>query len=178
MNYPGIEKAIRDLLVAMDQDLSDDNFRHTPNRYARLIREMFDGKEPEWTTFAEDYTDFVMLRKHRIWTFCPHHLLLVEMIVTIAYIPQGEVLGLSKLARILHETNRGPMLQERFGRESLRRLMKVCRTSDCAIFIIAKHGCMQARGIQSTGDVVTYRLEGMFDKDPTMQQRFFTLARD
>lgn len=177
MNYPAIEKSIRDLLVAMDQDLSDDNFRHTPARYARLIKEMFDGKEPEWSTFPEDYSDFVLLRQHRIFTFCPHHLLLVEMLISIAYIPSGEVLGLSKLARLLHETNRGPMLQERFGRDALRRLMKVCKTTDCAIFIQANHGCMRARGIQTTGDVVTYRCEGKFDTDVVLQQRFFALVK-
>lgn len=178
MNYPMIEDAVRLLLKGMEVDLNDHNYKHTPERFARFLKEMFGEKEPEWATFTEEYTDFVLLRKHRLYTLCPHHLLPVELIASVAYVPNGEVLGLSKLARILHETNKGPILQEKFTKEVLQRLMKVCRTKNCAILVDAQHGCTHIRGVKSDARFTTYRLEGLFDSDLIMQQRFFMLARD
>jgi len=96
----------------------------------------------------------------------------------VAYIPNGKVLGLSKLARLLHESNRGPILQEKFTKEVTKRIQQVCEgTEGCAVLVDGQHGCTRIRGVKSEARFLTYRVEGVFDKDPVLQQRFFTLAR-
>lgn len=174
-----IEEGMLMIMRGMELDMSDENFRHTPNRYRRFLQEMFETKEAKWATFDEDYTDFVLLRGHHIHTLCPHHFLPVDMKVSVAYIPNGQVLGLSKLARVLDDVNRGPIMQEKFSRDVISRLKRICKgITSCAVFIEGIHGCMRIRGVKSSAPVITYRCEGAFDSDPIMQQRFFSLAKD
>ena len=100
------------------------------------------------------------------------------MKVSLAYIPNGRVLGLSKLARVLHNANRGPVMQEKFTRDVVKDIKVICKgTIDVAVFVDGEHGCMKMRGIKSNARLTTYRCEGVFDTDPIMQQRFFTLVR-
>lgn len=178
MNYSQIEDGMRLIMKGMEMDLNDPALSPTPERYRRFLQELFDSKEPSWATFLEDYTDFVLLRKHKLWTLCPHHFLSVEMEVSLAYVPSGMVLGLSKLARVLHDTNRGPVMQEKFTRDVLSRVKIICKgTKDVAIYVKGVHDCMRVRGIKSDASLITYRCEGIFDTDPVMQQRFFSLLR-
>ena len=179
MNYHQIEEGMRMIMKGLDLDLSDPALSPTPERYRRFLQEMFDEKEPKWATFDEDYTDFILLHNHEIWTLCPHHFIPVQMIVSLAYIPNGKVLGLSKLARVLHDANRAPVMQESFTKDVVNRIKHICRgTKDVAIYIDGQHGCMKIRGVKSSARLITYKCEGAFDTDPTMQQRFFSLVKD
>lgn len=179
MNYDLIEQGMRSIMRGMDLDLNDPALSPTPERYRRFLQEMFESAEPKWAVFDEEYTDFVLLRGHEIWTLCPHHFIPVQMNVSLAYIPSGKVLGLSKLARVLHDSNRAPVMQEKFTKDVVSRVKKICKgTKDVAIYVDGQHGCMRIRGIKSDARLVTYRCEGAFDTDLVLQQRFFALVKE
>jgi GTP cyclohydrolase I len=109
-----IEAGIRLVLEGLEVDPLDHNFTNTPTRYAKAMGELFAQHNGPPTAFEESYTDFILVRGHEIWTLCPHHLLPVRMSVSLAYIPDGKVLGLSKLVRVMQQANSGPVMQERF----------------------------------------------------------------
>jgi GTP cyclohydrolase I len=176
MNLAQIEKGVSLILKGMGVNPNDKNFIETPERYARFIMEMFGDKEIEWATFPEDYTDFILLKGHEMYSLCPHHLIPVEFRVSVAYIPDGRVLGLSKLARVLDEANNGPLLQEKFTQDVVHAIEKNCPgIQGAACFIDGQHGCTRIRGVHSTGRFVTYHLHGQFKEDPQMEKRFFDL---
>jgi GTP cyclohydrolase I len=139
---------------------------------------MFRKKNTEWATFPEAYADFILIRGHKMYSLCPHHLLPVEFYVSMAYIPNGHVLGLSKLARIFDEANDKPLLQEAFTHDVVDRIVEVCPgVKGVAVLIDGQHGCTKIRGIHSDARFMTYRLEGEFKEDPRKEERFFTLVR-
>lgn len=177
MDQSKIEAGVELILKGLGCDLRDRNFTETPERVARFYNEMFSAKEVEWATFPEDFTEFIMLRRHRMWSLCPHHLIPVRFDVSLAYIPNGEVLGLSKLARVLDEANTRPLLQERFTKEIITNVHKICHgVKGCAVLIEGQHGCTLIRGVRSDAEFVTYRLDGVFREQPELEERFFQLA--
>lgn len=177
MNHRCIEEGVRLILKGLDCDTHDRNFADTPERVARAYAELFDGNgdHNEYATFPETYADFILLRGHVIWSLCPHHLFPVRFNCSIAYIPNGKVLGLSKLARVLSDCNDGPVLQEAFTRLSVSRLEEIVHSQGAACYVEGTHGCMQIRGVKSSGDVTTSAFTGTFRSDLTLQQRFFQL---
>jgi GTP cyclohydrolase I len=176
VNHGKIEQGVRLILQGLECDAHDPNFAETPERVARAYEEMFAVDEDnEYTTFTEAYADFILLRRHKVWSLCPHHLLPVRLIVSVAYIPAGKVLGLSKLARVLNDCNPGPVLQEAFTREVVSRLESIVSCSGVACFVEGSHGCMQIRGVKTDGDVVTSAFSGSFLANARLQDRFFQL---
>lgn len=178
MNMHEIERGMATILKGLGIDPKDHNFTETPERYAKALYEMFNPQETEWATFEEKYSDFILLRGHRMWSLCPHHMLPVHFKVSLAYIPDGRVLGLSKLARLLHECNNGPLLQEAFTKSAISKLHEICDgVQGAACMVEGEHSCLSMRGVRSTADFVTYRLDGLFDSDKNLEHRFFELVR-
>lgn len=172
-----IEDGVALIMKGLGVDRSDPNYRDTPERVARWYVEMFEGQESEWATFPEKFSDFILLRRHRLWTLCPHHLIPVEMIVSVAYMPNGEVFGLSKLARLLIECNDRPILQERFTNAVVEKIEEILPSVKGAACIVeGLHGCAKIRGVRSTGSFITSKCAGSFDTDKRLQDRFFQLA--
>ena len=177
-NQHEIEKGVSLILRGLGTDPKDHNYTETPERYARALKEMFSAQDTEWATFEEDYTDFILLRGHIMWSLCPHHLFPVRFKVSLAYVPAGKVLGLSKLARILEDCNTGPLLQEAFTKRAISKVHDICEAvQGVACLVEGEHGCLQMRGIRSNADFVTYRLDGVFTTVPALESRFFELAR-
>lgn len=178
MNHNQVEKGVSLILKGLGVNLSDHNYTDTPERYARALYEMFNPTETEWATFEEEFSDFILLRGHQMYSLCPHHLFPVKFNVSLAYIPNGHVLGLSKLARLLHECNRGPLLQEAFTKKAIEKVHEICKgVQGVACFIQGEHGCLSMRGVRSDADFVTYRLDGTFVQDKDLERRFFDLVR-
>lgn len=178
MNSHLIENGVALILKGLGVDPNDHNYLDTPERYAKALEEMFCGQDTEWATFTEEYTDFILLRGHRMWSLCPHHLFPVKFTVSLAYIPDGSVLGLSKLARLLDDCNSGPLLQEAFTKRAIDRVHGICpRVQGVACFVEGEHGCLSMRGVRSSADFVTYRLDGLFSTDKDLERRFFELCR-
>lgn len=173
-----IEDGVALIIKGLGVDQSDPNYRDTPERVARMYAEMFAPKEREWATFDEEYSDFILLKGHVLYSLCPHHLVPVEFVINLAYVPNGHVLGLSKLARICDEVNTGPILQERFTVDVLTRLSDlVPGIHGAACLVYGQHGCTKIRGVRSAAWFTTYRMTGCFKDDPALEERFFSLAQ-
>lgn len=172
-----IEAGVSQIIRGLGCDVRDTNFRDTPERVARMYAEMFAVKEREWAVFDEEYSDFILLKGHTLWSICPHHLVPVEFRVNLAYVPNGQVLGLSKLARMCDETNTGPILQERFTKDLVRTLLELVPSAKGAACLVeGQHGCTKIRGVRSSAWFTTFRMEGCFRDDPSLEDRFFTLT--
>lgn len=177
MNIHQIETGMALILRGLGIDQKDHNYTDTPERYAKALMEMFQPKETEWATFEEDFSDFILLRGHKLWSLCPHHMLPVHLEVSIAYMPSGKVLGISKLARLLDECNNGPVLQERFTKLVIDKISEICPgLKGAACSITGVHSCMAMRGVKSQGDLVTWKLSGAFQEQESLANRFFTLT--
>jgi GTP cyclohydrolase I len=171
-----IEAGVKLILQGLGCDLRDQNFQDTPERVARVYKQMFSSPEKGWATFDEDTTDVVLLRGHELYTLCPHHMLPVKLTVSLAYRPAGRVIGLSKLARVFQEVNRGPMLQEVIGKAAVDLLCSLTGTKDAICRVEGQHGCMRIRGVKSCADTVTEYEAGAF-KTLEMQKRFYAMLR-
>ena len=164
------------IIKGLGLDPRDPNFEETPERYSRFLCEMFNHKEINYATFPEAYSDFILFKGHRMWSLCPHHLLPVEFVASIAYVPTKEVLGLSKLARVLDDANRKPLLQERFTRDVVDTLyVNVPGLRGAACYVEGQHDCTKIRGVRSEGRFVTYHTTGVM-KEVELEQRFFNLV--
>lgn len=178
MNLSKIERGVELILNGLGVDLGDRNYIDTPERYARFIADMFTPKEHEWATFPEEYNDFILLKGHRVFSLCPHHLIPVEYTINVAYVPNGSVLGLSKLARVVDECNTGPILQEKLTKDIVEKIQAICPgLLGAASLVEGLHGCTRIRGIKSDAKFTTYKLTGLFQSDPSYEERFFDLSR-
>lgn len=177
-DWSKVEAGTELILQGLGVNLNDRNYIDTPTRYMKALQEMFEPPDSEWAVFPEEYSDFILLKGHELWSLCPHHLFPVRFHVSIAYIPDGQVLGLSKLARLLHDCNRGPLLQEAFTKAVLDKVYEICRgVKGAACLVEGVHGCLKIRGVKSDAEFTTYKLRGDFISNPSLEARFFELAR-
>jgi GTP cyclohydrolase I len=174
-----IERGVSDILVGLGVDPGDHNFSRTPQRFAKVMREVFAPPETDIPVFDEQYTDIVLLRNFEFYTFCPHHLLPVKLRASLAYKPHGKVIGASKLARLMLDANRYPMTQEFLTSRILERVEELtAKTSQGAILhMVGEHGCFRIRGIKAAcTDMITLKYNGCFEQVEE-QNRFLSLLR-
>lgn len=178
MNLDKIEQGARLILEGLEVNLEDTNFATTPQRVAKVYQELFVPKETGWPVFEEDYTDMVIMRGHSFWTCCPHHLLPVKLVASVAYIPNGKIIGASKLVRMLHECNRKPMTQEALTQAAVDKLQELTSGTSLgsAVFMIGKHGCFEIRGVKSDALMITHKFLGRFKEQVELQKRFLDLV--
>ena len=188
-----IKEHIRGILVALGDDPDREGLKETPDRVARMYEEVFEGMN--YTnheiakmfnkTFNEDAgtakgsDDMVIVRDIDIFSYCEHHLaLMYDMKVSVAYIPRGNVLGLSKIARIADMVGKRLQLQERIGSDIAEIMELVTDSHDVAVMIEGCHSCMTARGIRKSNAVTTTTtLRGRFKTDPMLQMNLFQQLR-
>ena len=173
---------IRGLLEALGDDPDREGLKETPQRDARMYEEVFEGMK--YTneeiaqmfdkTFSEDeeggtdrYGDMVVVKDIDIFSYCEHHLaLMYDMKVTVAYVPNGKVIGLSKIARIADMVAKRLQLQERIGTDIADIITQVTGSEDVAVYIEGCHSCMTARGIRKTNTkTYTQTLRGRFQNE-------------
>jgi GTP cyclohydrolase I len=140
-----------------------------------MYEELFTPRTNNFATFPERHDSMVILRGHLVHGVCPHHLLPVEMRVYVAYIPDREVLGLSKLARVAETPLTGPVLQEVYTDAVADLLLERTRAKGVGVVVVARHGCMQCRGVRTTADVVTSALRGQVLMNPSTRDEFLRL---
>ncbi|MCC6462939.1 MAG: GTP cyclohydrolase I FolE [Saprospiraceae bacterium] len=163
-------------------DLSDDSLRGTPQRVAKMyVQEIFrglnPGNKPVATTFENkyQYRRLVVERNIPLQSTCEHHFQPIFGVAHVAYIPNGKVIGLSKLNRIVDYYARRPQVQERLTIQIAEDLKRTLHTDDVAIYIDAKHMCVQARGVEHHGaSTITAEYSGKFLNETT--KREFLLA--
>lgn len=175
MNQKKMEAGVKLLLTGMGVDLADPNYKDTPRRVSKMYLELFTHTKNNFRSFPEKYDELVLLRDHRVHGVCPHHLVPVEMRVHLAYLPNGRVLGLSKLARAIEGQLRAPVLQEAFTAEVVDSIVTAVKPKGVACVVIGKHGCMHHRGVRTQGDIVTSKMQGVFLLNPTAREEFLRL---
>lgn len=167
-----IEKAVREILLAVGEDIEREGLKGTPERVAGMYAELLAGmredpKQHLSSIFTENYDEIVLLRDVPFYSICEHHLMPFIGSVHIAYLPSGAVLGVSKLARIVDCFARRLQVQERLTDQIADFIMDSLKPKGAAVVLEASHSCMTIRGIKKPGSVmVTSSLRGIFKKDP------------
>jgi len=168
VDLPRIEKAVREILAAVGENPDREGLLETPARVARMYAEMFSGlhadpREHTKKFFTEQYDEVVLVRDITFCSMCEHHLLPFTGKAHIGYIPNGKVIGLSKLARVVEVVARRPQVQERMTQEIAELLEKELGTKGVAVVIEASHSCMTIRGIKKPGSTcLTSAMKGLF----------------
>ena len=175
-----IEAKFREIMDVMGLDLNDDSLSGTPKRVAKMyVKEIFSGlnpaNHPDVKTFDNvyGYNHMLVERDINVNSTCEHHFLPIVGHAHVAYIPNGRVVGLSKLNRIVDHYARRPQVQERLTRQVLQSLQELLGTEDVAVVIDAKHLCVSSRGIQDeSSSTVTASYGGLFDNDVDTRNEF------
>lgn len=184
-----IREHIRGILAALGDNPDREGLKDTPDRVARMYAEVFEGMNYTNDEIAEMYSknfdvpkgseaDMVVVKDIEVFSYCEHHLaLMYDMKVTVAYIPKGKVIGLSKIARIADMVAKRLQLQERIGTDIAEIISKATGSSDVAVYIEGNHSCMTARGIKKpSAKTVTTTFRGRFETELELQHKLlFTI---
>ena len=176
MNDAEIKRGAALILKGLGVDIHDRNFAKTPDRFLQALKEFFSPPVKQINLYEEEFNGWVITRNHLAYTLCPHHLLPVKMLVSAVYIPAGNVVGLSKVPRLFAHINDRPSLQEQLTNDFAEVLMSIRGCQGAAVIIKGQHMCMQARGIRSSGWVITTSRRGLF-ADPQLYSCFLSLVR-
>lgn len=184
VDVPRIERAVREILIAIGENPDREGLLQTPNRVARAYAEMTAGMRAEprehlKTIFNEQYDEVVLLRDIHFNSMCEHHLLPFTGKAHVAYLPAGKVVGLSKLARLVDDFARRPQVQERLTTQIADALMEELNPLGAACVLEATHTCMTIRGAKKAGAVmVTSALRGVFKENASSRHEILTLMYD
>ena len=176
-----IEKAVVEILSAVGEDIEREGLKSTPKRVARMYAELLGGmkrdpKENLKSVFTENYDEIVLLRDVPFYSICEHHLMPFIGTANIAYFPDGKLLGVSKLARIVDCFAHQMQLQERLTSQIANFIMDNLRPKGVAVVLEAAHSCMTIRGIKKPGStMVTSALRGIFKKDSRTRSEVMSL---
>ncbi len=173
-----IKKDVQNILLTLGMDLDDDSLKGTPNRVAKMfVKEIFSGlnpsKKPNASTFDNNYNYGEMLVEKNItlYSTCEHHLLPIIGRAHVAYISKGNVIGLSKINRVVDYYAKRPQVQERLTMQIVQELQAVLGTDDVACIIDAKHLCVNSRGIRDIeSSTVTSEFGGKFKNEATRRE--------
>jgi GTP cyclohydrolase I len=175
-----LERIARELLVAIGENPERDGLRATPARWARWWTEFVDGDPGDAdvdTTFESATTDqMIVVRGVRVWSLCEHHLLPFWCDLTMAYIPTGRILGLSKFGRIARRFAGRLQVQERMVEQIATTLSLVTKSASVAVVGEGEHLCMTMRGTKQPHRMQTSDLRGAFRENETTRQEFYHLA--
>ena len=176
-----IEKAVKEILLAVGEDIEREGLKKTPIRVAKMYAELLAGmhddpKQHLRSVFTEDYDEIVLLRDIPFYSICEHHLMPFIGSAHLAYLPSGGILGVSKLARIVDCFARRLQTQERLTGQIADFIMKELKPRGVAVVLEASHSCMTIRGIKKPGSVmVTSALRGIFRRDPKSRSEIMSL---
>ena len=181
-----IERAVREILLAIGEDPERDGLVDTPARVARAYAEQFAGlsQHPQdvlSTVFDAGYDELILVRDIEVYSTCEHHLVPFFGFAHVGYIPnvKGQITGLSKLARLVDVYARRPQVQERMTSQIADALMAVLEPRGALVVIEAEHLCMSMRGVRKPGaKTVTSAVRGSFrDSDRTRAEALSLLLR-
>jgi len=164
MDRRKIEEGVKLILEGIGVDINDENFKDTPRRFADFLEELLEPKitEDDYVTFTSS-GNLVIVKGIKVYSLCPHHLLPVIYEVSVAYIPRGKVVGLSKIARLAMTLGGKLMLQEDYTEKLADELQMLVESDDVMVVVRGKHFCMVMRGVkQSDAEVITSAVRGKF----------------
>lgn len=178
-----IAERFREIMEILGLDLSDESLQHSPYRVAKMyVEEVFSGLDP--ATFPRvSYIEDKFQHQHRanmvfvkvnFCSFCEHHFVPMDGTACIAYVPNGKLIGLSKIPRIVRFFARRPQIQERLTAQIVDALSLLLGTENVAASLCAKHHCIIARGIENENShAITNVLRGEFDTNEALRKEFF-----
>jgi GTP cyclohydrolase I len=181
IDQPRIERAVREILAAVGEDPDREGLHDTPRRVARMYAELFRGlhEDPRQHLkkfFEEKYDEMVLVRDISFHSICEHHLLPFMGKAHVGYVPDGKVIGLSKLARVVESVSRRPQVQERMTEQIANLLVEELGAKGVAVVIEATHTCMTIRGVRKPGSLcVTSAMKGIFRANLSSRSEVMTL---
>lgn len=176
-----IEAAVREILAAVGEDPDREGLRETPSRVARMYAEMFSGLRTDprkylARTFTQKYDEMVLVKDISFESMCEHHLLPFMGRAHIAYVPNGKVVGLSKIPRTVEAFAKRPQIQEQMTEQLADLLMSELGARGVAVVLEATHTCMAIRGVRKTGSLTTTSaMRGAFRDNPTTRAELLAL---
>ena len=183
MDQQTTKDGVKLILEGVGEDVTREGLLETPDRIARMYEELFagltaDASEHLAKTFQVDNNEMVIEKDITFYSMCEHHLLPFYGKAHVAYVPDGKVVGISKLARTVEVFARRPQIQERMTGQIADALMQCLNPKGAIVLIEAEHMCMTMRGIKKPGSkTVTYAARGVFEENKELCDRFFQLAR-
>jgi GTP cyclohydrolase I len=181
VDLPRLQNAVREILAAVGEDPEREGLRETPARVARMYAELFSGLQQDPRVhlqkfFTQEYDEVVLVRDIAFNSICEHHLLPFMGLAHIAYIPNGKVIGLSKLARVVEVVSKRPQVQERMTEDIANLLVEELDAKGVAVVIEATHTCMTIRGVRKPGSMcVTSAMKGVFRSNLSSRSEVMTL---
>ncbi|MDI9242832.1 GTP cyclohydrolase I FolE [Fusibacillus kribbianus] len=178
-----VEAAVRLLLEGIGEDVNREGLIGTPDRIARMCEEIYGGTDEEVAvhlskTFPAAGNEIVLEKDIALYSMCEHHLLPFYGKAHVAYVPDGRVVGLSKLARTVEAFARRPQIQEQLTAQVADALMTYLKPKGSMVVIEAEHMCMTMRGIKKPGArTMTYVCRGVFEDNPALCDRVFAMIR-
>ena len=183
MDKSKIEQGVRLILEGIGEDPNREGLLGTPDRIARMYEEIFSGlgqdaKEPLSKTFTAVNNEMIIEKDIVFYSTCEHHFMPFYGKAHVAYIPNGKVVGLSKLARTVEVYAKRPQLQEQLTAQVADALMEYLKPLGAMVMIEAEHTCMTMRGVKKPGSkTVTFVCRGAFEENEKLQNQFFTLVK-
>ncbi len=181
IDEPRIERAVREILLAIGEDPDRESLAETPARVARMYAELFSGLHLDpgrhlKKVFTDEYDEMVLVRDISFNSMCEHHLLPFLGKAHIGYLPRGKVTGLSKLARIVEEISRRPQVQERMTHQIADLINADLEPKGVIVILEAEHTCMTIRGIRKPGSLtVTSAVRGLLKTNPASRAEAMAL---
>lgn len=178
-----IEQGVRLIIEGIGEDATREGLLETPERIARMYEEIFAGigqeaKEPLSKTFTAKNNAMVLEKDICFYSTCEHHFMPFYGKAHVAYIPDGKVVGLSKLARTVEVYAKRPQLQEQMTAQIADALMEYLKPQGAMVMIEAEHMCMTMRGVKKPGSkTVTYVSRGVFEENEKLQNQFFAMLK-
>lgn len=162
----GAEENVVRLLEYIGEDPTREGLVETPKRYLKALRELTCGYKEDSSSilskiFTESYDQMVLVRGIEFWSLCEHHILPFHGTAVVGYIPQGKVLGLSKIARLVHCFARRLQIQERMTEQIAHAIQDTLVPAGVGVLIRGSHTCMSMRGVRAEGEMVTSCLLGV-----------------
>lgn len=187
-DHEKIKGAIRTIIEALGDDPEREGLIDTPDRVARMYDEVFEGMRYSNDEIADMFNkcfedvssnDLVLVKDIECFSYCEHHLaLMYNMKCHVGYIPNGRVIGLSKIARICDMVCKRLQLQEKICADIAEIMQKVCQTDDVIVIVEGEHSCMTARGIRSRGAKTrTSAIRGLFESDYELRNEVYALLK-
>ncbi len=183
VNKEKVKEAVLLLLEAVGEDVNREGLKATPDRIARMYEEIFGGMDEDakvhlTKTFHADNNEMIVEKDIVFYSMCEHHLLPFYGKAHIAYIPDGEVVGLSKLARTVEVYARRPQIQEQMTAQIADAIMEHLKPKGVMVVLEAEHMCMTMRGVKKPGSqTVTMVSRGVFEEEEGLRSTFLQVIR-
>ncbi|MBQ7955488.1 MAG: GTP cyclohydrolase I FolE [Lachnospiraceae bacterium] len=179
-----IEQAVKLLLEGIGEDVNREGLLETPQRIARMYEEIYGGMDEDAAThlsktFTVENSEMVLEKDIVFYSTCEHHLMPFYGKAHVAYIPDGKVVGLSKLARTVEVFARRPQIQEQMNAQIADAIMENLNPKGVMVMVEAEHMCMTMRGVKKPGSkTMTVAVRGVFAQDEALQNRFWQMIRE